>query len=234
MELFFHPDLTETHTEVTLIDEEAKHIVRSLRKIEGDTLQICNGKGTLFTTKIIESNAKRCRVQVIGYEHTKPIAPHVHLAVSPTKNDARIEWFLEKAAELGINEISFLVCSRTEKPFIKIARYQNIVASAMKQSGQTYLTQINEPRKFSEFVAQNFDAQKRIAHCLPSQKAALLQNTDATQNSLLLIGPEGDFTAAELGLATECGYLPVGLGGTRLRTETAALVGCTLLRLGVL
>jgi 16S rRNA (uracil1498-N3)-methyltransferase len=233
MQLFYQENIEATTQNLLLTEDESRHISRTLRKVAGDILHFTNGSGLLATAQITDSNAKKCAVIITEVQYAPPLRPHIHIALSPTKNDARLEWFLEKATEIGINEITLLLCARTEKPHIKLPRLHNIMVSAMKQSGQYYLPVLNGVQSFDDFIAQNTGENKYIAHCMMGCKLSLtdaISQRKIDQPLVLMIGPEGDFGQMEIALATEKGYESVDLGRTRLRTETAALVGAALLR----
>ncbi len=224
MQLFYNDTLTESSTEIKFSREESKHIAKVLRKKEGDILHITNGKGCLFTSRITFSGPTQCiaGIDVFKKQQNKPY--RLHLAVAPTKMNDRYEWFLEKATEIGIDEITPVICDHSERKVIKAARFERILQSAMKQSLQYYLPKLNPAISFSEFIHQKNDDQLLIAHCEVSEKQSLKDMLQPKLSSTILIGPEGDFSSKEIALALTSGYTPVTLGETRLRTETAAIV----------
>lgn len=225
MQLFYNPDLTKDTTQITFDKIESKHIVRVLRKKEDAILHITNGKGFLFDAKIIIASDKKCIAEIIAIqEKPKPWNYYLHIAIAPTKNNDRIEWFLEKATEIGIDEITPLICNNSERRFVKLERFEKIVQSAMKQSLKFTLPKINEPVKFKEFINQNFDGNICIAHCEALEKNLLKSVIKPTERTTILIGPEGDFSSQEIIKALEKNSIPISLGESRLRTETAALV----------
>ena len=225
MKLFYNPDLTKDTTQITFDKIESKHIVRVLRKKEDAILHITNGKGFLFDAKIIIASDKKCIAEIIAIqEKPKPWNYYLHIAIAPTKNNDRIEWFLEKATEIGIDEITPLICNNSERRFVKLERFEKIVQSAMKQSLKFTLPKINEPVKFKEFINQNFDGNICIAHCEALEKNLLKSVIKPTERTTILIGPEGDFSSQEIIKALEKNSIPISLGESRLRTETAALV----------
>ncbi len=229
---FYKEDISANGTAVVLDEDTSKHIVQVLRMQNGEQLQLTDGKGNIFTCEITDNNRKRCTVAILTTHHS-PLTTHkVSIAISLLKNNSRLEWFLEKATEIGVTEIIPLICERTEKTAFKSERLKTILVSAMLQSQQTYLPVMGEPKKFSALVQQNFsNTKKYIAHCEDeSNKQSLPQQhgNTATQQ-LILIGPEGDFTRAEIEQALQNGFLPVSLGNTRLRTETAGVVAAVLL-----
>ncbi|MFZ4107252.1 16S rRNA (uracil(1498)-N(3))-methyltransferase [Flavobacterium sp.] len=226
MQLFYNPSINESLTSFIFDKEESKHIIKVLRKQERDILHVTNGFGYLFTTEIALASDSKCTVNVLSY--IKKAAPkfHLHLAVAPTKMNERYEWFLEKATEIGIQEITPIICDHSERKIIKIDRYQKIIESAMKQSLHFYLPKLNEPILLKDFLKKDFKGQKFIAHCEESNKKSLKSQIIPKEDVTLLIGPEGDFSIKEIEIALNNKYNPISLGETRLRTETAALVAC--------
>ncbi len=226
MQLFYAPDIHNETTEFVFDKEESKHIVKVLRKLEGSILHITNGKGFLFTCEIVLASEKKCVVKINASQFTEPRNYRIHMVVAPTKMNDRYEWFLEKAAEIGVDEITPIICDHSERKIIKTERFDKILISAMKQSNQLYLPVLNEPIKLTDFLSKEINGQKFIAHCEEREKVELKDRIETQQNYTLLIGPEGDFSTNEINKALTNGYLPVALGNTRLRTETAAIVGC--------
>ncbi len=226
MQLFYHPELSTSDTQFTFDKIESKHIVRVLRKKEGDQLLITNGKGSLFTSEIVIADDKKCSANIIKIEEKeKPWNYYLHIAIAPTKNNDRLEWFLEKATEIGIDEITPIICERSERKVIKTERLQKIIESASKQSLKYNFPKLNQPVKFLEFVNSNSSSQKFIANCEDNSTRNPLSKVLGTEkNILILIGPEGDFSSNEIKKAKELKFLPVTLGESRLRTETAGLV----------
>lgn len=228
MQLFYNPHLKANDTIFTFDKNESKHIIKVLRKKNGDELLITNGNGYLFHAKIIGDNIKKCEVELISSKKTYPTRHNLHIAVAPTKMNDRYEWFLEKATEIGVHEITPILCDRSERKTLKLDRMQRVVESAMKQSLQTYLPKLNEPIALSEFLEKPITGLKFIAHCDESERFELKRRIVPDQDLTILIGPEGDFTSTEIKSALSTGYLPVSMGKTRLRTETAAIVACTV------
>lgn len=226
MQLFYNPNITETASSFVFDKEESKHIIKVLRKKEGDTLHVTNGLGFLFTTEISIASDNKCTVKIVSFEKQEPPKFHLHLAVAPTKMNERYEWFLEKATEIGIQEITPIICEHSERKVIKTDRFQKILESAMKQSLHYYLPKLNEPIAFKEFVKQKQNGQLFIAHCEETDKKSLKNELKSNENTTILIGPEGDFSVKEILLAVDNKFIPVSLGATRLRTETAAIVAC--------
>jgi 16S rRNA (uracil1498-N3)-methyltransferase len=224
MQLFYNPDIKSNDTAFTFDKEESKHIIKVLRKREGDKIQISNGSGYLFTSEISFGNEKKCEVKVIKEQFFDPPAYSLHLAVAPTKLNDRYEWFLEKATEIGVSEITPIICEHSERTSFKADRFEKILQTAMKQSLQFYLPKLNEPIPYSAFIKMQADGQRYIAHCEETEKKLLKNALQATGKVTILIGPEGDFSTKEIQLALEQNYIPVSLGNTRLRTETAAIV----------
>lgn len=226
MQLFYNPNLTESQTSFVFDKEESKHIVKVMRKKSGDTLHVTNGFGYLFTTEITIASDSKCTVKINSFEKQEASKIHLHLAVAPTKMNDRYEWFLEKATEIGIQEITPIICDHSERKVIKTDRFQKILESAMKQSLHLYLPKLNEPILYKDFIKKDFQGQKFIAHCEETSKKSLKNELKINENILLLIGPEGDFSVKEIQLAIENKFIPVTLGNTRLRSETAAIVAC--------
>jgi 16S rRNA (uracil1498-N3)-methyltransferase len=229
MNLFFAPDIDNEL--YTLSGEESTHCVRVLRLSKGDEIFLTDGKGTLFSTRIISDDLKKCTVQVVKAEREYGKRNYyLHIAIAPTKNIDRIEWFLEKATEIGIDEITPLICEHSERRTVNMERMNRVITAAMKQSLKAYLPLLNKEMKFNDFVKQYMNNPKFIAH----YNADNIRLTDALRrrdNAVILIGPEGDFNDVEIKKATEHGYKPVNLGNNRYRTETAALVACSTLSL---
>ena len=225
MQLFYNKDITSTDPQFTFDKTESRHIVKVLRKKENDILHITNGKNELFTVKIILANEKRCLVEIVKSEtKPKPWDYNLHIAIAPTKNNDRLEWFLEKATEIGLDEVTPIICSNSERTVLKTERLEKIVQSAMKQSLKFVLPKLNEPIKFSEFIEQDFEGELFIAHCEELDKKALAKTVKPNTNILVMIGPEGDFTPFEIEKALVKKFTPVTLGESRLRTETAGVV----------
>ncbi len=225
MQLFYNPDIIESTTQITFDKIESRHIVRVLRKKEGSILHITNGKGFLFDAKINFAGDKKCIADIINVqEKPKPWQYYLHIAIAPTKNNDRIEWFLEKATEIGIDEITPIICSNSERRFVKLERFEKIILSAMKQSLKFTLPKINEPVKFTDFINKNIDGTFCIAHCEKQEKNLLKDVINPSEKTTILIGPEGDFSSQEIIRALEKKITPISLGESRLRTETAALV----------
>jgi 16S rRNA (uracil1498-N3)-methyltransferase len=226
MQLFYNPSISEKVTSFVFDKEESKHIIKVLRKKESDILFVTNGLGYLFKTEIALASDSKCTVNILSFEKQEPSKYHLHLAVAPTKMNERYEWFLEKATEIGIQEITPIICEHSERKVIKIDRFQKIIESAMKQSLHYFIPKLNEPITFKEFLKKEYSGQKFIAHCEETDKKSLKNELKPNENVLILIGPEGDFSVKEIQMALDNKYIPVSLGETRLRTETAAVVAC--------
>ncbi len=214
--------------------DTSKHIVQVLRMKPGEELNLTDGKGNLLTCAITDDNKKHCSVEVKQASYMKQDAGKVSIAISLLKTTSRFEWFLEKATELGINEIIPLVCERTAKEKFRYDRMQGICISAMLQSQQVWLPVLQEPRKFQDLKNwKSGNGKNFIAHCINQEKQRLPHSPSSTlPDSLICIGPEGDFTAGEIELALRHDFIPVSLGDTRLRTETAGVAAAVLLKLG--
>lgn len=224
MQLFYSPDIKSSISSFSFDKEESKHIIKVLRKKEGDNLFITNGLGFLFISEIIIASEKKCTVKITSSEYVEPFPFYLHLAVAPTKMNERFEWFLEKATEIGVHEITPIICDHSERKVIKTERFAKIIESAMKQSKQFYLPKLNEPISFKSFVNNNPEGSLYIAHCEETEKTLLKNILTPKDSYTILIGPEGDFSSNEIIQALQKGFKPVSLGNTRLRTETAAIV----------
>jgi 16S rRNA (uracil1498-N3)-methyltransferase len=226
MQLFYNPAISENTKEFTFDREESKHIIKVLRKKDGDILFVTNGLGFLFECSIVLAIETKCTVDIISWKKSEQPNASLHLAVAPTKMNDRFEWFLEKATEIGVSEITPIICEHSERKFIKNERFEKIIIAAMKQSNQHYLPQLNEPIVFKDFLKQEFTGQLFIAHCEETDKRQLKKELQPKTSATILIGPEGDFSPKEIQLALDTKFIPVSLGNTRLRTETAAIVAC--------
>ncbi|MEI6677154.1 MAG: 16S rRNA (uracil(1498)-N(3))-methyltransferase [Mariniphaga sp.] len=225
MHLFYTPDLRdETYR---LSEEESKHCIRVLRLNEGDTLYLVDGKGLFCEATIITAHPKACLLKITDkkYNYGKRNY-HLEIAVSPTKSIDRYEWFLEKATEIGIDGIIPLISRHSERKEIKPERLEKVMVSAVKQSIKAFLPQLKPIQTFKETIKSSFDGLKFIAHCNVGDKVLLRDALVKGAAVFILIGPEGDFSAEEVEMAINEGFIPVSLGDSRLRTETAALVAC--------
>ncbi len=226
MQLFYSPTISENEKLFVFDKEESKHIIKVLRKKESDILFVTNGLGYLFKTEISLASDHKCTVTILSFEKQEPSKYHLHLAVAPTKMNERYEWFLEKATEIGIQEITPIICEHSERKIVKTDRFQKIIESAMKQSLHYFIPKLNEPITYKDFIKREFNGQKFIAHCEETDKKSFKKELKPRENVLILIGPEGDFSVKEIQMALDNKFIPVSLGDTRLRTETAALVAC--------
>jgi 16S rRNA (uracil1498-N3)-methyltransferase len=231
MNYFYHPRLDTSVTQFSFPEEESRHIVKVLRKKEGDLLNITNGKGYVFEAKIATADPKRCTARVLESRKSIPPRSELHLAVAPTKKLDRFQWFLEKATEIGVTEVTPILCQRSERKKLATDRLQRVMQEAMKQSLRTYLPRLNDPVPYEDFLQEGHPDLRFIAHCEEDEKMDLKRRVAADKDVLILIGPEGDFTRPEIDAAYMRGFLPVSLGESRLRTETAALVACVTVNL---
>ncbi len=237
MHLFYQPIVLSDKIQLT--EEESKHAVRVLRLKKGDMVDITDGKGLQAKARIEDDNPKKCVLEIVSRIQHKPNRTYkLHIVVAPTKNIERIEWFIEKATEMGIDSISFMETENSERSRIKLDRCEKIAVSAMKQSKQWFVPALNDIRDFKTVLAQNTNqTEKYIAWCetpqtefLPNLILKKANNSSLEREIIVLIGPEGDFSAAETTLAQQSGYVPVSLGNTILRTETAALFACAAIK----
>lgn len=225
--IFYQRELPD-ESSFTLSEETSKHIIHVLRMKQSEQLQLTDGKGKIVSAEIIAENKKATEVKVFLTSHIQPRPFNITIAISLIKNNSRFEWFLEKATEIGVSEIIPLICDRTEKQNFRHDRMKNILVSAMLQSQQAWLPILHEPTKFSEVIKNSSQQNKYIAHCIEEEKKEIRDEV-IKQSSIICIGPEGDFTKPEIELAMQNNFIPVSLGSTRLRTETAAIVACVLL-----
>lgn len=226
MQLFYNPNISPKDSSFSFNKEESRHIVKVLRNKAGDHLHITNGKGWLFKAKLSIASTKQCTVTIISKTEQNKRSFNLHMAVAPTKMNDRYEWFLEKATEIGVETITPIICDHSERKVVKTERFEKIIQSAMKQSLQSYLPQLNDPISFRDFIANAKSTQKFIAHCEETNKKSLKSQLKSNTDYLILIGPEGDFSVKEIEIALQHGFIPVTLGATRLRTETAAITAC--------
>jgi len=229
MNLFYSPKI---EGELFELDEmESKHAVRVLRLGIGDRIVLVDGLGGWFEATIEDDHPKRCKLRILTRTtNYKPLAYGLHLAVSPTKNMDRYEWFLEKSTEIGITEITPLICHRSERKQVKMERLEKILISAMKQSLKAFKPTLHPPLHLEDFLIRKADGIKGIAHCYPTNKSGVTE-LGPSDRYTMLVGPEGDFTEEEVRSALKAGYRPFHLGQSRLRTETAAVYICTAVQL---
>jgi 16S rRNA (uracil1498-N3)-methyltransferase len=231
--LFYKENTDDAYNLLTLDEETSKHVVQVLRMGRGDLLRITDGNGRLLTAEIVKDHKKHCEVKIIDSAFSEYPARKISIAISLLKNASRFEWFLEKATEIGIREIIPMICERTEKQHFRYDRMKNICISAMLQSQQVWMPKLPQPIKFNSLFENLQYHQRLIAHCNEGEKRNLSATMEPTAGStLILIGPEGDFTSEEVALAGQNEFRPVSLGETRLRAETAAVVAAAVLALG--
>ncbi|MFA6947082.1 MAG: 16S rRNA (uracil(1498)-N(3))-methyltransferase [Pedobacter sp.] len=225
MHIFYTPDInSDTYI---LSEEESKHCIRVLRFQKGSLLNLVDGKGGFYDAIVEEPHPKRTKIQILRVQQNfGKRNHHLHIAIAPTKNIERIEWFLEKATEIGIDEITPIICDRSERKDVKTERLNKVITTAVKQSIKAYHPKLNETMRFSDFILKKLSSHKFIAHCMESSKSTLKEQIRLNSDYLVLIGPEGDFTPDEISMAIDQNFVPVSLGNSRLRTETAALEAC--------
>lgn len=229
---FYTPPTDVIPGELTLDEPVSHHVIGVLRMQEGERLHLVNGKGYLLTAVISRAHKKHCQVRIEGQQYFPAPSRKVSIGISLIKNNARFEWFLEKATEIGVSVVIPLLCERTEKEKFRHDRMQQICISAMLQSRQSWLPELREPLPLRQVIADSADQQKFLAHCREEEKRNLqdLVN-DTLESQLILIGPEGDFTEEEIAFAGDHHFIGVALGNNRLRTETAGVVAAVLLRM---
>lgn len=226
MHLFYTPEIESHHKTFLLSEEESKHAVRVLRLQPGNYIYLVDGKGGFYKTEIVDAHPKRTSLQVLEVKTAYGAVPYrLHMVVAPTKNMDRLEWFLEKATEVGVQEFTPIICEHSERKEVKIERLEKVAISAMKQSLKAYLPKIYPAVSFSKFIAQakEWNYFKGVAHCVDAEKKYISSAFEKQSNYILLIGPEGDFSEKEISQALDAGFIPISLGDSRLRTETAAL-----------
>ncbi len=227
---FFYEENLTGSDRFFLTEASSKHIAQVLRMQEGEQVLLTNGKGEIWTVEIVVAHKRQTEVRVIEKSLVPRREPKISIAISFIKSASRFEWFLEKATEIGITEIIPLICKRTEKSHFRLERMQTILISAMLQSRQAWLPELRDPIKINDLVKDATYNQKFIAHCLETDKKELKNISLEKASRIILIGPEGDFTDDEIESALAQNYIPVSLGDTRLRTETAGLVAAVLLK----
>ncbi len=227
MHIFYSPDIIEN--QAILSPEESAHCLRVLRLSKGDTVILIDGKGGMYEAVITEPDTRGCRLEITRVLPSPPQRKHqIHIAIAPTKNMDRLEWFVEKSVEIGIDRITPLLCQRSERRVLKTDRLHKLIISTMKQAMVTQLPVLNELTPYNQFVRALDSAKDNrfIAHCGETDRKELKQALLPQSDAVVLIGPEGDFTPEEVKLAIENGFIPVSLGNNRLRTETAGIVAC--------
>jgi 16S rRNA (uracil1498-N3)-methyltransferase len=226
MHVFYTPDISAE--QYMLNEEESRHCMKVLRLIIGDKVHLIDGRGGLYEAEIISESKRNVTLQILSNTQEYQKRNHrLHIAVAPTKNIDRLEWFLEKATEIGIDEITPIICERSERKIVKEDRLNKVITSAVKQSLQAYHPILNESMGLKEFINSHQADNKLIAHCVEGESRSYIsQIAEKGESYLILIGPEGDFSPAEIELALQNNFKPLTLGNTRLRTETAALAAC--------
>lgn len=226
MNLFYQPKIDEG---VLYLDaEESRHAIKVLRMGKGDELHITDGKGFFYTALITQDDSKKCGFEIVEKKQIQKKKYQIHIAIAPTKNADRMEWFVEKATEIGVDQISFVLCQNSERKTINLERIEKIAISAMKQSGQAWLPQLSAIIPFKEILKQ-VGSQKFIAFVDEQNPDHLKSIAKPNGSYLILVGPEGDFREEELSSAIQQGFKKVSLGSNRLRTETAGLTACQIL-----
>jgi 16S rRNA (uracil1498-N3)-methyltransferase len=229
---FFFEENLSNQSIFTLSELTSKHVVQVLRMKKGEKLKITNGRGEVIACEIIHDSKKATEVKLIVKETQFQANKKITIAISLIKNSSRFEWFLEKATEIGVTKIIPMLCERTEKQHFRVDRMQNILISAMLQSQQVWLPLLHPITKMSQVIGESNDTEKFIGHCNEDSKELLINESNKNASSVILIGPEGDFTKEEVEVALLNNFIPVSLGDTRLRTETAGIVAATLLKRG--
>lgn len=229
MHRFFLPDLIMDVAEFHLPEDESKHACRVLRLKTGDSIEVVNGNGLLVIGEIIDDHVKKTRIKVIESYLEAKEKQHIHIAIAPTKNMDRFEWFLEKATEIGVDEITPLLTANAERKVIKMERLEKVIISATKQSKRLFKPLLNPMTTFNDFL--NTTSEAFIAHCEDMDNKNNLNVAEINDNFTLLIGPEGDFSVNEIQHALKKGYKPVSLGANRLRTETAGVYAVTVAKI---
>lgn len=227
MHIFYTPDIKGK--KYKLSNEESRHCIKVLRLSEGDIVQLVDGQGSLYEAAIENASIKGCTLNVknIIHDYNKRTR-YLHIAIAPTKNIDRFEWFLEKATEIGVDEITPILCEHSERKVIKDERLNKIIIAAMKQSQRAYLPKLNSLTPIHEVIEKVFLGDRYIAHCEDDgEKYGLPEFTRSVSNIQIFIGPEGDFSANEIQLLKKFNHKPLSLGESRLRTETAGIVACT-------
>ena len=232
MLLFYTPTIRLTDTAFILDEAESKHAIKVLRLNAGDKINLVDGKGTFFDAEITQAHAKKCELRILSSNKETDNKSAIHIAIAPTKNNDRLEWFVEKATEIGIAEITPLICQRSERKMLKTDRLEKTAIAAMKQSLKASLPKVNEPITFKDFIKITpKQSNLFIAHCLDKTEKHLSEICTKNKETLVLIGPEGDFTKEEIDLAIKNQFKPISLGKSRLRTETAGIVACHTINL---
>ncbi len=229
MQLFYEPEILTNGGLLNM--EESHHCIKVLRYRKGDAITIIDGKGSSISARITDDSPKACKVSVIKTNYLPPPPVSCHIAVAPTKNIDRFEWFIEKSCEIGIEKITPLLCEKSERKILKLERLEKIITTASKQSGNLWRPQLFPLTNYKDFILKTSEGDKFIAHCHEGDKESFFKMCKQGKNTNILIGPEGDFSKNEIKLAEENGFRSISLGETRLRTETAAFVAAHIFRL---
>ena len=229
MQIFYAPDITETPF---LPEEESLHCVKVLRMRKGDEINIVDGRGTMYRAEVVTAHVKHTEVRLTGTTPNWGAHPYkLHMAVAPTKNIDRFEWFVEKATEIGVDTITPLDCRFSERHIIKPERIEKIIVAAAKQSYKGLVPQLMPMTDFTTFIRRTQATQRFIAHCYPGEKQHLLRACRPATDVVVCVGPEGDFSQEEVAAAIDAHYLPITLGDSRLRTETAVVAAAHIVAL---
>jgi 16S rRNA (uracil1498-N3)-methyltransferase len=229
MHRFFCGSISEN---IAILDEqESQHCIKVLRLGRGDQVELCDGKGHVALGRLAKDHPKKAEIEILNIEQFEKPKPGLHLAIAPTKNQDRLEWMLEKSVEIGLTKLTLLLTERTEKRKANMERLQKIVTSALKQSAQTWACALVEPVRFDQFLTLDQSVQRFIAHVADPRPEHFFQKLQTRLDALIMIGPEGDFTQNEVKMALQNGFVPVGLGKSVLRTETAGLYAVTAFNL---
>jgi len=228
MRVFYQPTI-EKHPFLSM--DDSKHAIKVLRLKRGDKIEIVDGKGKYFEAEIVDPDTKKCHVEIIDEGILPPKSFYIHVAIAPTKNIDRIEWFVEKSVEFGIDEITFLKCDSSERDHLRLDRIEKKVISAMKQSRAGYLPKINDVVNFNDFVRSGELPDDKFIAYISKSNTPLIKYAVPARSYCILIGPEGDFSKNEIDKANKNGFTGVSLGNTRMRTETAGIAACHILNL---
>ncbi len=229
MQLFYVSGVEGNFCELS--EEESWHCMKVLRLGTGDSIDLTDGLGNFYHGQLTKVHHKGCLIE-ISTKHSVPPNPwHLHIAIAPTKNIDRFEWFLEKATEIGIDEVTPVFCEHSERESVKLPRLEKVLVSAMKQSLKAWLPKLNEPARLKDFFTRDFTGQKFIGYCETGNESELHHIHIPGSDTLILIGPEGDFSKHEVEQAIKSGYTPINLGSSRLRTETSGIVACHTINL---
>ena len=228
MQLFYYDIPSAQSTKLELEKQDSRHLTKVLRKKSGDTFHVTDGKGNLFDATLGLVTSNRCEIDLAFAKAEPPPSPSLHIAIAPTKMNDRMEWFLEKATEIGVTAITPIICQRSERRKVNHDRFQRILTSALQQSAQLWMPVLHKQQNFDAFVQEPQAAQKFMAHCMDGTEGYLGSRLKRGEDAIIMIGPEGDFTPEEWKAAHEQGFESVTLGETRLRTETAGVYSAAI------